>query len=337
MTEHPPPPVPAECDLTDFQYMELDVRRLRDSKFASTPSAEAFRAGVMLWCAAWHQIPAASLPDDDVELASLAGYGRMSFAVKEWRKVRAEALNGFVLCSDGRLYHSVIAEKAVAAFKSKEAYAYKKFLDRMRKENGAREKQGKPIYGIPTQEQWKSGAYPHGIPPEPVTTSGGIPQENSLRGNGEGEGKGTETISVPNGTGGFTAKPAADLTKDELWWAGKSLLAQAGTPAKQCGSIVGKLVKDYGDTVVIEAVRAAVVARPADPIEYLKATCMHAVGQRSGGRYQTAMGEVENAMANLVPGVASRGSAAAPTGAHAASNQPPIEVEAKHVPFVESC
>lgn len=82
--------------------------------------------------------------------------------------------------------------------------------------------------------------------------------------------------SVPNGTGD---KSPEQMTKDELWSAGKSLLS-ASMPAKQCGSFVGKLVKDYGDAIVIDAVRAAVVARPADPAEYLKATCQHAAGLR---------------------------------------------------------
>ena len=74
------------------------------------------------------------------------------------------------------------------------------------------------------------------------------------------------------------------MPRDELWKAGKSLLAQAGMPKAQCGSFVGKLVKDYGDTVVVEAVRAAVVTRPADPVAYLKATCQHAAGQRQHTR-----------------------------------------------------
>jgi hypothetical protein len=72
------------------------------------------------------------------------------------------------------------------------------------------------------------------------------------------------------------------MTKDELWRAGKSLLSQAGMPSAQCGSFVGKLVKDYGDRIVVDAVRAAVLARPADPAEYLKAACMRAAGQRTG-------------------------------------------------------
>lgn len=95
--------------------------------------------------------------------------------------------------------------------------------------------------------------------------------------------------SVPDGTGGDAAKPAADMTRDELWTAGKSLLEQAGLPAKQCGSFVGKLVKDYGDLIVVDAVRSAVLARPADPVEYLKATCMRSVGQRAPVNKQEAL------------------------------------------------
>lgn len=90
-----------------------------------------------------------------------------------------------------------------------------------------------------------------------------------------------ESNTVPNGTDGDAVKPTSDLSKDELWKAGKSLLNQAGMPVAQCGSFVGKLVKDYGDQIVVEAVRTAVVSRPADPAEYLKATCMRAAGQRA--------------------------------------------------------
>ena len=75
-------------------------------------------------------------------------------------------------------------------------------------------------------------------------------------------------------------KSADQLTKDELWTAGKSILESAGMPAKQCGSFVGKLVKDYGNDIVIEAVRLAVVERPADPVSFLKAVCQREAGQR---------------------------------------------------------
>ena len=73
----PEPLVPAEVDLTDFPYLPLDVRRLRDSRLAATATGDEFMSWTLLLCASWHQRPAGSLPDDDVELAQLAGYGRV--------------------------------------------------------------------------------------------------------------------------------------------------------------------------------------------------------------------------------------------------------------------
>lgn len=110
----PAPPIDADVDLRDYPSMLLDVVRLRDSDLAAVPDAEVFRANVLSWCASWHQIPAGSLPDDDPALARLLGYGR---DVKSWAKLReAGALRGWVKCSDGRLYHPVVVEKAQEAW-----------------------------------------------------------------------------------------------------------------------------------------------------------------------------------------------------------------------------
>jgi uncharacterized protein YdaU (DUF1376 family) len=98
-----------------------------------------------------------------------------------------------------------------------------------------------------------------------------------------------EPYSVSKDTDGQAVKSPNDLTKTELWSAGKSLLEAAGLPAKQCGSFVGKLVKDYGDATVIEAVRAAVLTQPADPAEYLKAACLRSTGQRQPVNKQIAL------------------------------------------------
>lgn len=111
------PLVAIDVDLRDFAYMPLDVLRLRDSELASTPDAEVFRCNILSWCVSWHQVPAASLPDDDVTLARLLGFGR---DVKGWKKVRAnDGLRGWIKCSDGRLYHPVVAEKARESWISK--------------------------------------------------------------------------------------------------------------------------------------------------------------------------------------------------------------------------
>jgi hypothetical protein len=117
----------------------------------------------------------------------------------------------------------------------------------------------------------------------------------------EGKGEGKESISVPDGTGGQPpAMTAEERTKRELWRAGKSLLRDAGLPEAQCGSFVGKLVQDYGDAIVIDAVRAAVVAQPADPSEYLKATCQRMRGERKSPNRQEALEANNRAVAEQV-------------------------------------
>lgn len=126
------PLTPAGCDLREFPFMPLDVVRLRDSDISAISSGDEFRCAVLLWCAAWHQVPAASLPDDDIILAQLAGYGRV---VKEWKKVRSGSLRGWVKCSDGRLYHPVVAEKANEAWSRKLERAWNTECARIKKLN----------------------------------------------------------------------------------------------------------------------------------------------------------------------------------------------------------
>lgn len=152
MADLPEPLTPPDCDLREFPFMPLDVGRLRDSKLVShVPPAQCFFA-VILWCASWHQIPAASLPDDDIELARLAGFG---FVVKEWKKVRAGALYGWLKCADGRLYHPVVAEKALTAWQSKHEQRWKSECARIKKHN---QRHGTSI-AYPTLDEFLSPDY----------------------------------------------------------------------------------------------------------------------------------------------------------------------------------
>ncbi len=112
----PEPLMPADCDLRDFQFMPLDIARLFGSEFHARASDGEWRAGVTLWLKSYHQVPAASLPDDDVALARLAEYGR---DLSSWHGVKEGALHGWIKCSDGRLYHPVVAEKALEGWLQK--------------------------------------------------------------------------------------------------------------------------------------------------------------------------------------------------------------------------
>lgn len=118
MADSPAPPIPAYVDLRTFDEMPLNVVRLMNADILFETSGDEFKAAVLLWARAWHQVPAGSLPDDDVKLAYMAGLGRDQ---KSWKKVKAGALRGFQACSDGRLYHEVICDAALKAWAKKSA------------------------------------------------------------------------------------------------------------------------------------------------------------------------------------------------------------------------
>ena len=116
MSDLPAPLVPMDVDLRDFAFMPVDIVRLFNSEFHALSDDAAWRAGVTLWLKSYHQVPAASIPDDDIALARLAELGR---DVKAWKKIRDVALRGWIKCTDGRLYHPVVAEKAMEGWLQK--------------------------------------------------------------------------------------------------------------------------------------------------------------------------------------------------------------------------
>lgn len=113
MSGDPDPMTPAGCDLRGMPYMPLDLARLFDSDTYALSSGDEFKAALTLWGKAFLQVPAGSLPNDDRLLASLSGAGA------RWRRVKAVALRGFVVCADGRLYHPTVAEKAREAWEAR--------------------------------------------------------------------------------------------------------------------------------------------------------------------------------------------------------------------------
>jgi hypothetical protein len=248
--QNPAPLVAADVDLTDFPYMPLDVRRLRDSGLASKVSGDAFRAAVLLWCASWHQVPAASLPDDDEELASLAGYGFGS-GVRDWRKIRVGALRGWVKCSDGRLYHGVVAEKANEAWTSKLQHRHRRECERLKKMGQRLDV--KPVY--PSFEEWveyrertgsdrwpdpkcpegQASHVPGDIPnesrgtgparPEDVPTP--VPGDSVSKGEGEGKGERRER-ETPSLRSGASREPARESPEPTLSGQACRLMREAG-------------------------------------------------------------------------------------------------------------
>jgi hypothetical protein len=166
----PPPPVPPEADLKDFAFTPLYRARLFGSAFHARANDAEWRAGVTLWLKSQDQVPAGSLPDDDIDLCRLAELGR---DLKTWRKVREGALRGWFKCSDGRLYHNVVAEVVNDQWASRQDMIERREKWRAKK-RGQRER-------VPGEEQH----------PSPEKTEN-VPRDNALKGQGEGQRQGKE-------------------------------------------------------------------------------------------------------------------------------------------------
>lgn len=108
------PLTPADCDLRSFPFMPLEVDRLLESDLFALSSGDAFKAAFTLWAKSWRQVPAASIPDNEAWLARA-----VCMTLDQWTAVAPMALRGWVRCADGRLYHPVVACRALRAWLEK--------------------------------------------------------------------------------------------------------------------------------------------------------------------------------------------------------------------------
>jgi hypothetical protein len=192
MSDFPSPLTPPECDLRDFAYMPLDVLRLRDSDLASEQTPEENWAAVLLWAAAWHQVPAGSIPDSENWIAKAAGYMMRGRIDNRWKEVKAGAMRGFVLCSDGRWYHQVVCEKANESWISKLRQRHRTEVARIKKHNERHEVK----LPVPEFEEWLSSVCRSGQP----TNVAGDKSPLSLR---QTPDVGSETASKGEGSKGI--------------------------------------------------------------------------------------------------------------------------------------
>jgi hypothetical protein len=109
--QRPQPLVPAECDLSGFEYMKLKIENLTNSRSWIVAKKRDKRLGFVmmnLWMKAFRSKPAGSLENDPLQLADAAGCSE-----EEWEDFGKNALEGWVLCSDGRLYHRYLCYEIV--------------------------------------------------------------------------------------------------------------------------------------------------------------------------------------------------------------------------------
>lgn len=213
------PLVPADVDLRDFAFMPFDVQRLLTSETWVLGTGEERSAAITLWLVSWHQVPAASLPNNDRMLAHLS-------QAKSWPKVKGHAMRGWMICDDGRWYHPVVAEKALEAWLEKLAQRISSGAGNAKRwgiefDSTAIEAQmveartllmdlnpqsralsKKRTSGIPSVSKKKNNGNPEVIP-------SGIPSGSQETGTETGTGKIKATPIPPSGAG---APAAADAT-----------------------------------------------------------------------------------------------------------------------------
>lgn len=113
MPNLPAPLTPPGCDLSGHDWFPLHFERLRKSRWWRRATDMSRARNVMLWGEAYKSVPAASLSNDDDELAEAAGFG---FDIDAWMAAKDDILSPWTLCSDGRWYHPTVAELALDAW-----------------------------------------------------------------------------------------------------------------------------------------------------------------------------------------------------------------------------
>lgn len=212
MTERLPRPLtPEDCDCTDLDGFMLNVERLLGSELVALSSHEVIGAAVLVWSRAWKQRPAASIPDDDKVIAAFA---RMK--IGRYRKLKEEILRGFVKCSDGRLYHKVLAVEAVNAFGRKQAFRKKREADaeRLRHWRKSRGETGDETH---SETRFRDG-------PETLN-------ETRFVAEGQGQGQGQkDSLQGGKNSEGNSLAVGADPSPDPAVAAGKPRVIVGGKP-----------------------------------------------------------------------------------------------------------
>lgn len=177
MTDPKPTPLtPFGCDMSGNDWYPLHFMRLRESRWWRSASHLARSINIDLWGRAYQQIPAGSLPDDDIDLADWAGFGR---DVQSWLKVKAEVMAPWVICTDGRWYHPTLCEVVMDAWErlgeARRKAREKKAAQRLAAREGRRIAPLSPDRNGAALRDGPPG--PQGQPPTSPGTSGEVPRD----------------------------------------------------------------------------------------------------------------------------------------------------------------
>jgi hypothetical protein len=251
MTDLPDPLTPPDCDLRGYQFMPLLGHRLFTSDFYLSSTPLQFKVAIKLWWEAWNQKPAGSLPNNPKSLGILAGFvGDYS----GFLRIKSRVLHGFVLCSDGRLYHPVICAEAIRVYEGRRKLDEKKNEDKRR------------------QAEWRKQARVT----QSVTVTSNVERESKKERKKEERKVPTTSDAPPSSSASAVA--SVDVAWDartDLWSNGLAAVrAKTGLPDNKARTLMGLLLRDSGDDCaqIGQAIRAC--PQTGDPIAWLKKSAM---------------------------------------------------------------
>ena len=225
----PEPPYPSDTAVKGWRF-QIDHERLFASDTWALAPPDMRPWLLMIWHMSWVQRPAGAFSNDYDVIAAKIGMDPRLFAA------HADILlRGFVLHSDGRLYHPVVVEQVLGLLGVKEA-------ERQRKAEWRRkqaEKRGSPK-DVPRD---RHGTDMGKTTPEPEPE----PEPEPGR---------EEKIPV-----GAQAPAVNGSLKSQVWDLGERLLGSR--------SLVGKLVKEHGEAAVLKALIDCDLHEPVDPKGYI--------------------------------------------------------------------
>lgn len=146
--EQDEPLVPAQVNLATYPWAPVRMDYFTGHLLALAANPEPFRALVLLMAQAWRQQPAMTLPDNDTQLAAMAGFGR---DVAGWTVIRPEVLADWYLASDGRWHHPEFGGWALQAWDSKQKTDRSSEKQRERALVGVARRQAAAAVGLPSR------------------------------------------------------------------------------------------------------------------------------------------------------------------------------------------
>lgn len=128
----PAPPYAATANMRKFDSLMMNVKTVTSGELALSSPLPVFKAVILLQMEAWQQLPAGSLPNDDLALSRLSSLG------PEWPQYKRQCMRGWYLANDNRLYSDDMTQRVLNGLRLQEKEGEEREKERVKKELGRR-------------------------------------------------------------------------------------------------------------------------------------------------------------------------------------------------------